>query len=608
MKRARRAVILPLVLVVLLVIGVYTAAFSFRVHADLASTQAVAYRLQTRLVAQAGIEKVKLMLRTGRYDMDVWYNNPEELHRIIVWGHDIERTDIGKNEEFGEDSIAYRFSIVADDPSDDEDFIRFGLTDEASKLNLNTATAEQLMVLMRAAVGDNEEIDPRLLVDAILDWRDADATPRGEQTDTEGEFYEKLEARPFKVKNRPFDTVEELLLVKGVTPEILYGEDYDRNGLLTDNEDDEDETFPMDNQDNALNRGLYPYLTVHSYESNVSLDNRPRVYLYGNEAVVREELSHVFEEEPGVVDYIITTVKGQAGGGGGQTGPPGDGGAGEAREGGSQNEDAGGSAEPAGEDVRDSRRGQDNESESRSGGATDRKSNRRSQVRNEGPSEREPAGVDRGTEADQPADESEDELEDKADRTEDPLDSGEGEPGEGASGQPTGGAQRMSSPAELLLNGGASGPLTVEHLPLLMDRTTVIPPEQQKLVGLININTAPLLVLKTLPDLTDEQIVALIEQRKELDAETKATTAWLVTEEVIDLTAYAAIAPFITARAQQFTIESLGYADHLGMVTRLQVVVDMVGPLAQTIYYRDITQLGGRYPIREEDLEKMRVP
>jgi type II secretory pathway component PulK len=141
-----------------------------------------------------------------------------------------------------------------------------------------------------------------------------------------------------------------------------------------------------------------------------------------------------------------------------------------------------------------------------------------------------------------------------------------------------------------------------------MDRTTVIPPEQQKLVGLININTAPLLVLKTLPDLTDEQIVALIEQRKELDAETKATTAWLVTEEVIDLTAYAAIAPFITARAQQFTIESLGYADHLGMVTRLQVVVDMVGPLAQTIYYRDITQLGGRYPIREEDLEKMRVP
>jgi type II secretory pathway component PulK len=607
MKRARRAVILPLVLVVLLVIGVYTAAFSFRVHADLACTQAVAYRLQTRLVAQAGLEKVKLMLRTGRHDMDVWYDNPEELHRIIVWGHDIERTDIGKNEEFGDDSIAYRFSIVADDPSDDEDFIRFGLTDEASKVNLNTATDRQLMVLMRSAVGDNEEIDPRALVDAILDWRDADSTPRGEQADTEGEFYEKLEARPFKVKNRPFDTVEEVLLVKGVTPEILYGEDFDRNGLLTDNEDDEDEAFPMDNQDNVLNRGLYPYLTVQSYESNVSLDNRPRVYLYGNETAVREELSFIFEDESEVVDYIITMVKGQAGGGA-QAGPPDDGG--EDLEASPRDEDDGDGAGAAGEELQDSPREEGDDAESLPGGATDRKSDRRSQVRREPPSERKSDGIDRESDAEQPADGSEDELEDASDQAKDEGDGGEGEgkPEEGDGGQPAGGAQRMSSPAELLLNADASSPLKVEHLPLLMDRTTVIPPEQQKLVGLININTAPFLVLKTLPELNGEQIAALLEQRRELDAETKVTTAWLVTEEVIDLATYVAIAPYITARAQQFTIESLGYADHLGMVTRLQVVVDMVGPLAQIIYYRDITQLGGRYPIREEDLEKMRVP
>ncbi|UCF34259.1 MAG: hypothetical protein JSV78_02945, partial [Phycisphaerales bacterium] len=64
MSRIRRAVILPLVLVVLLVMGVFTAAFSFRVHADLSSAQAVESRLQTRLAAQAGIEKVKLLLRT----------------------------------------------------------------------------------------------------------------------------------------------------------------------------------------------------------------------------------------------------------------------------------------------------------------------------------------------------------------------------------------------------------------------------------------------------------------------------------------------------------------------------------------------------------------
>ena len=41
------------------------------------------------------------------------------------------------------------------------------------------------------------------------------------------------------------------------------------------------------------------------------------------------------------------------------------------------------------------------------------------------------------------------------------------------------------------------------------------------------------------------------------------------------------------------------------MVTRLQVVVDMAGPIAQVIYYRDLSYLGSRYPIREEDLETL---
>ena len=38
-------------------------------------------------------------------------------------------------------------SLNADDLSDDEEFIRIGLTDESSKLNLNTATEWQLLVL-----------------------------------------------------------------------------------------------------------------------------------------------------------------------------------------------------------------------------------------------------------------------------------------------------------------------------------------------------------------------------------------------------------------------------------------------------------------------------
>ena len=123
-----------------------------------------------------------------------------------------------------------------------------------------------------------------------LDWRDADSNPRGEAAGTEGEYYRNLD-KPYRVKNGPFDTVEELLLVQGVTPRILFGEDHDRNGLLTPNEDDEDDTFPPDNADGLLNRGLFPYLTVFSYEDNVSNDNKPRIYLFAEENFLREQLA-----------------------------------------------------------------------------------------------------------------------------------------------------------------------------------------------------------------------------------------------------------------------------------------------------------------------------
>jgi hypothetical protein len=170
----------------------------------------------------------------------------------------------------------------------------------------------------------------------------------------------------------------------------------------------------------------------------------------------------------------------------------------------------------------------------------------------------------------------------------------------------------MQTPVSLLreqtIGGQTRGsPLTLEHLPVLLDRTTMAPPEKKKIDGLININTAPPLVLKCIEGLTPEQVEAILEVRETLDSDTKATPAWLLTEGVVDFDTFEKIAPLITARGQQFRIESLGYADHVGMVTRLEVVVDMLGPIAETVYYRDLTYLGGHYPIREEDLEKIRA-
>lgn len=579
-----RGVILPVVLFVLLLLGLLGAMFAFRVNADLAATQAEAFRLQTRLAAEAGIDRVKLLLRDDRFNIDRWYDNIEELHRIIVWMPGKDDSVWGTNEEFEDASVIYRFSIVADDPTDDEDFVRFGITDESAKLNLNQATEEQMLILVRAAVAGDEQVDPQAIVDAILDWRDADQNPRGESGDTEGEYYQSL-ARPYAVKNGPFDTVEELLLVKGVTGRILYGEDWDRNGLLTPNEDDGDQSFPMDNQDNLLNRGLYPYLTVYSLENNVSNDNRPRVCLYGPEEPLRQELTAAFPDDPGAVEFIIAATRQRsAGKGGKQSGPStgspstgkGDGQGGESGAGlGSGPNTTGGKADGAPQ----------------------------KQAQSDDP---DAQNVPPGTGDEEEAGNS---------PPDDQSASQEGEGNESADENQQGGqtSQRFNTPAALLKSqvqfGGQiqASPLTAAHLAMLLDRTTTLPPEQKTIPGLININTAPRLVLRCIDGLSEDQITGIIERRPRLSPEARMTPAWLVTEEVVDLDTFVRIAPQITARGQRFTIESLGYADHVGMVTRLEVVVDMLGPIAQTIYYRDVSSLGAHFPIRKEDLERIRV-
>ncbi len=92
------------------------------------------------------------------------------------------------------------------------------ITDEDSKININNASSEGLKALFTYAGLDDEKAAG--LVDAVLDWRDPDSERR--LNGAEDEYYEGL-PDPYKAKNAFFDLPEELLLVKGMKPEYLYG-------------------------------------------------------------------------------------------------------------------------------------------------------------------------------------------------------------------------------------------------------------------------------------------------------------------------------------------------------------------------------------------------
>jgi DNA uptake protein ComE-like DNA-binding protein len=148
---------------------------------------------------------------------------------------------------------------------DDNQTVLWGLDDEASKINLNTATKEVLLKLPNMT----EDI-----VDCIIDWRDADNTPGA--SGAESSYYNGL-TPPYNCKNQPFETLEELLYVKGMTPALLYGEDFNLNGRLEPNEDDGDKTWPPDNMDGHLDPGLWSLCTVWSTDRNVDAEGNKRV-------------------------------------------------------------------------------------------------------------------------------------------------------------------------------------------------------------------------------------------------------------------------------------------------------------------------------------------
>ncbi|MGC9329176.1 MAG: helix-hairpin-helix domain-containing protein, partial [Candidatus Hinthialibacter sp.] len=78
------------------------------------------------------------------------------------------------------------------------------------------------------------------------------------------------------------------------TLDILYGEDININGLLDLNENDGDQSYPIDNGDGKLDRGWHPYLTAYSYEKNVSGSGEERINI---NSANQETLQNTFGED-----------------------------------------------------------------------------------------------------------------------------------------------------------------------------------------------------------------------------------------------------------------------------------------------------------------------
>ena len=643
----RRGSMLVVVLVViaLLTLGAYT--FSETMISESQATGVFGREVQARASADSGIELAASVL--GTPPVDAVYENvhhdPQHFGGITIREADTPR---GRA----------RFSLVVPNESDvTGSTVRMGLIDESSKLNLNTLLSAEKSQSGSAASGSGSSTpstggastgsaggatsgstgaaaasggstgssgnsssssnssttsgggststtntpDGRLLMipgmtaelaDAILDFIDSDDTPRA--NGCESEFYDSL-TPPYPAKNSPLESLDELLLVRGVTTSLLYGEDVNRNGLLDPNENDGDVSYPPDNADGTLQMGWSAYLTVFGREKNLQSDGTPRININGNDlATLYDSLEESFDST--VAQFVIayrmtaapTTSTGQASG------------------------SASGGSSP---------------SSSSSGGSNSGSSKTSSGVStggSSGVSTGGSSGVGSGSTA--------------------------SSTGVGTGSNPTQQVQQVAKAVGAAIGGGGSAPVTrggmdlsqgskrqvtslyeligatttatinktqqtlsspwssngsdmAGYLPLLFDTLTTS--TDTVIDGRININQARYETLLTIPGVAESLASSIMAARQGAGGDAyvdatgaRATAGWLVIENLTDLPTMQQLDRYVTARGGIYRVQSIGYFDEAGPFTRLEAVIDTTQSKKPpvVISLTDLTELGRGYP------------
>ena len=156
---------------------------------------------------------------------------------------------------------------------------------ETAKLNINTAPPEQLEMLVMAC-GVNQ-FQASQIVAAIIEWRTPGPSTPG--------FDFLNPDQTFRPRHASFDEIEDVLLVRGVTPDLFYGRfDRDRDGRL----------IPLG--------GLRDAITTYGGPSNqVDVNTAPPVLLaglglppQGINAIVQRRSAKPFQSMQEVVELI----------------------------------------------------------------------------------------------------------------------------------------------------------------------------------------------------------------------------------------------------------------------------------------------------------------
>ncbi len=117
-------------------------------------------------------------------------------------------------------------------------------------------------LLLSPAFGIEEETEANSIVDALVDWIDEDG--RESDNGAESGYYQALK-NPYECRNGPVLYIEELLLVRGISPLLLFGE--------------------------GEQKGLAGYLTVHGEDGKININTADSLLVKSLNPQIGDELA-----------------------------------------------------------------------------------------------------------------------------------------------------------------------------------------------------------------------------------------------------------------------------------------------------------------------------
>lgn len=255
LQRPRRGIILVLALWMIIVLSLVAYSLSYEMQIEMRLTSHRRDSVRALELAKLGVARAVVDLKN-----DAVMDHGVDIRNLgVIAPYDGLKDEWNNPDEYLEmeagDGGLYSVHVV----------------DEESKISLNGINPQHVNLLknlMRVLeVNDNEAEE---VAEAIYDWMDPDDQPIGGEGESEVLFYNEAFARSqgerwdededealVLPQNEAFITLEQLLLVPGMTKEIFYGYDPEDPDQVEDRQE-------RLNSDREVTPGLRDYLTVTS--------------------------------------------------------------------------------------------------------------------------------------------------------------------------------------------------------------------------------------------------------------------------------------------------------------------------------------------------------